>query len=114
MSPASQCTPSVSVTVDAKSWAREVMATCMGIGLRRLQGLAFFLTRLLSDQRRVGKAAVLYKHQFSLPLPPSPSLVHTQMDTAHTSPGMWPILYMLYTSTLIILDLKQEIEIHCI
>ena len=91
------------------------MTTCMVMRLGRLQGLncLFFLTRLVSDERRVGKEAVLYKHQFSLSLSLSLSLSrlsHVHTWTQHTRHLACGILYMLYTSTLTVFDQKQELE----
>ena len=91
---ASQCTPSVSVTVDANSWAREVMATCDWKDSRGS------LTRLVSvtEERR------LYcTNTSSLSL--SLSLSHTHGHSTHLA---CDILFILYISTLTVFDQKQK------
>ena len=50
----------------------------------------FFFTRLVSDQRRVGKMAVLYKHQVSLF--PSLSVSHARTH-GHSTHVTWHVAY---------------------
>ena len=86
----------LSVTVDAKSWTREEMATCIVMRLRRLQGLAIFSHKTSFRSEKDWKKGCTVQT-------PVLSLMHAHMDTAHLACG---ILYMLYTSTLTVFDQK--------